>query len=442
MSSRVKALLEHRVVRGALLVVGGTAAAQVVTVLASPVLTRLFSPQEFGSFSAFVAIAAILAGLGALRLELAVPLARSENEAVHVARLGLLAVAAIAVVVLTVCLLFPGQIHHLTGVSRQLQLVLPVYSLGFGGAAVLGQLAIRRQQYRLTAQRKLVQSVSTVVTQVASGLARMGSLGLSVGYALGQVIACVSLVRPTGIARGAKSSRRELREVARRYRRFPLVLTPSGLLNALGTHAPVLLVVSLFGVTVGGWFGLTQRILAGPVGLLGTSLAQVYIGEISSVHRNGGMRGPELFRRVSRALWSAALTLAVVVALLSPNLFPIIFGEQWAASGHYAQALSVGIAGQLAAAPLSQTLIISGHLGWQVIWDGLRLGALSAAVFVPHMLGWTDLQMVWCLGATQAGVYVLLWLMCWSAARDIGASVRHRQAGERHLPVDEESPQC
>ena len=439
-SSRVKALLEHRVIRGVLLVVGGTAGAQVVTVLASPLLTRLFSPQDFGAFTAFAAAAAILAGLGALRLERAVPLAHSEEEAVHVARLGLLAVAAIAVVVLTVCVLIPGHIHQLTGVSPRLQLVLPIYSLGFGGAAVLGQLAIRRQQYRLTAQRKMVQSISTVVAQVASGLARLGALGLSVGYALGQVIACVSLVRPTGIAGGAKSSRRDLREVARRYRRFPLVLTPSGLLNALGTHAPVLLVIALFGATVGGWFGLTQRILAAPVGLVGTSLAQVYIGEISSVHRKGGSRGPELFRRVSRVLWGSALLLAAAVALLSPSLFPVIFGEQWAVSGHYAQALSIGIAGQLAAAPLSQTLIVSGHLGWQVIWDGMRLSVLSAAVGVPHLLGWTDLQMVWCLGAAQAVVYVFLWLMCWSAARDIGAQGRYRIAGETHPSADEESP--
>lgn len=429
---RVKAVLEHRVVRGAAVVVGGTAGAQFVTLLASPLLTRLFVPDEFGAFSAFAAAAAILAGLGALRLELAVPLARDEGEALHVARLGLLAVLAISSVVLVVSLLLPSRIHDWTGVEPSLQLVLPIYTLGFGTAAILGQLAIRRQQYRLTAQRKMVQSISTVAAQVSSGLAKMGELGLSLGYALGQVIASISLIRPTGIAGGPRSSRVDLLSVARTYRRFPLVLTPSGLLNALGTHAPVLLVVGVFGVTVGGWLGLTQRILAAPVGLVGTSLAQVYIGEMASIHRSGGSRGPEMFRRASRLLWGCALVLAVTVALLSPTLFPILFGDQWVESGHYAQALSVGIAGQLAAAPLSQTLIISGHLGWQVTWDGLRLVVLSAAVVGPGALGWNAADMVWCLGAAQAGVYVLLWLMCRSAAKDIGVVSRHAQGSTSH----------
>lgn len=406
-------------VRAAATVVGGTAGAQLITVLASPLLTRLFSPDDFGLFTAFAAAAAILAGLGALRLEMAVPLALDDDDALHVARLGLLAAGAIAVVVAAVCVCAPAAVEGLIGVPGELQLLLPVYTAGFGGAAVLGQLAIRRRQYRLTAQRKIVQSVTTVVAQVVAGAGRLGALGLSLGYALGQVVAFASLIGATGIARG-RTTAADLRRVARDYRRFPLLLTPSGLLNSMGTHLPALLVVSLYGVTVGGWFGLTQRILAAPVGLIGTSLAQVYLGELAAIHRTATPRAVELFSKVSRVLWGAALGLAVLLVLTAPTLFPLIFGERWASSGHYAQALSVGIAGQLAAAPLSQTLVVSGRLSWQVAWDAVRLVAVVAAVALPAAADASAMTMIWCVGAVQAAVYLLLWLMCRAAVRHVG----------------------
>lgn len=416
MSGRLRAITRHRAVRAAALVVGGTAGAQLVTVLASPVLTRLFTPNDFGAFTAFAAVGAILAGMGALRFEYAIPLASDERAALHVARLGLLATLGIAVVVLLASLLFSSVIHHAIGVDPHLQLLLPLYTLGFGGAAVLGQIAIRRQQYNITAQRKLVQSIGTVVAQLGAGAVKMGAMGLSLGYALGQVLAFVSLVGVTGIARG-RSTGKDLKAVFARYRRFPLLLAPSGLLNAAGTHIPALLVVACFGVTVGGWFGLTQRILAAPVGLVGTSLAQVYIGELAAVHRSGGQRAFALFQRVSRALMAAALVLSIALAVLAPTLFPLVFGQQWSSSGHYAQALSLGIAGQLIAAPLSQTLVVSGRLSWQVSWDAGRLALLSAAVLVPAVMGASALTMVWCLGTVQACVYAVLWVICRAAAR-------------------------
>lgn len=431
MLSRLKAFGQRRMVRAVAVVVGGTAGAQLITVLASPVLSRLFTPAEFGGFAAFSAVAAILAGMGAMRLENAVPLAAHEDRAMAVARLGLIGSAGIAMVTLAVCLVMPAAVEQVTAVPHHLQLLLPVYVLGFGGAAVLGQVAIRRRQYGLFARRKIVQTGSTVVVQTAAGVARFGAAGLAFGYAAGQIIAFLSLVRVSGIFRG-RTSMKELRAAARDYRRFPLVLMPSGLLNSMGTHAPTLLIVGLFGVTVGGLYGMTQRVLAAPVGLLGTSLSQVYIGELANLKRKRVPTAADLFRRTSRALWGASLALAVAVAVLAAPLFPVIFGEQWRSSGQFAQALSIGIAGQLAAAPLAQTLVVTERLGRKFLWDAGRLVSMSAAVIVPAALDSSALSMMWCLGAVQAGVYVVLWLLCRAAAADLVGTTAHGVSGLGH----------
>lgn len=447
MLSRLRSLGQRRMFRAVAVVVGGTAGAQLITVLASPLLSRLFTPSEFGAFSAFSAVAAILAGLGAMRLESAIPLAVGEDKARHVARLGLLAAMSIALVVLVLCLALPGAVHRVAGVPPHLQLLLPVYVIGFGGSAVLGQVAIRRRQYRLFAQRKIVHSGSTVTVQLLAGLGQLGSFGLALGYAVGQVVAFLSLVRVSGISRG-KSSASDLRSAARDNRRFPLLLMPSGLLNSLGTHVPTLLIIGVFGVTVGGWYGLTQRILAAPVALVGASLSQVYIGELANLHRTGASSAATLFRRTSRVLLGASLALALAVAVLAVPLFPVVFGDQWRESGYYAQALSIGIAGQLAAAPLAQTLIVADRLGWKVVWDSTRLGAMSAAVVIPGMLGASALVAVWTLGAVQVVVYAFLWFLCRSAishfgerqSSDLTAAASPDHVGSEVVHDDEGSP--
>lgn len=405
--------------RALMLVVGGTAGAQLITVIASPVLTRLYSPEDFGAFTAFVAAAAVIAVIAAARLELAIPVV-AEDEVRDVVWTGasvILVVAGICAVLVAVA---GDSIAQRLDVPRQVAWWLPLAVAALAAATMLNQLAVRRRQYHRYAVRKVVQAVATVGIQAACGWWLAGRSGLVMGYAIGQTIVVMSLIRGTIITPLRFPDQfRAIHGTLRTHWRYPVVLAPSGMVNTLGTQAPVFLILGLYGPLVAGFYGLAQRVLAAPVALLGTSVAQVYLGELSTLARDDHKRVWPSFVKASRALWGASLVLGLVVLAVAPIVFGPVFGSEWETSGRYAQALCIGIMGQLAASPLSQTLILAGMFRTQLLWDTVRMLASSSAVIFPAIAGWTAGQMVIMLGLAQALLYVWLWSLCRVAARRI-----------------------
>src|SRR5688572_21522949 len=61
--------------------IGGATIGQLALVLASPALTRLYSPSEFGAFATYVAVLSLAAIISSLRLDIAITLARTDEEA-------------------------------------------------------------------------------------------------------------------------------------------------------------------------------------------------------------------------------------------------------------------------------------------------------------------------------------------------------------------------
>ena len=70
--------------RDTLILVGGTISAQVIVLLASPILTRIYSPEEFGILSVYSAILAFFTIFASLRYELAIPLPEKKEAANHI----------------------------------------------------------------------------------------------------------------------------------------------------------------------------------------------------------------------------------------------------------------------------------------------------------------------------------------------------------------------
>lgn len=63
--------------------VGGTAIAQDLSVLSSPLLTRLYGPEAFGIIAIFTAITGIISVMACLRYEQAIMLPKRDEEAAN-----------------------------------------------------------------------------------------------------------------------------------------------------------------------------------------------------------------------------------------------------------------------------------------------------------------------------------------------------------------------
>lgn len=412
----------------------GTAVGQIVAIVAAPLIARLYSPMQFGVFATCSAVIATLGTVAAFRFELAIPLPEAERDAQGLAILGF-ASTCIVGVGSTVALfigrarfgaLFDPGVHG----GWLLWLIPPsVFAMGF--YLVLNQLALRHARFREIGKRNAWQQVMTVGVQVVLGVTGVRAGGLLIGLGMGQVTSVVALLPRSGVLSSDARDARHLwllRSLAWRYRRFPLMLGPSGLLNVLGLQLPVVLLAHWFGATAAGWLGLTQRVLAFPVALIGTAIGQVYLSQLASALRSDHTVGVTLFRRTSLRLGIYALVLAIVLVALGPSLFGTIFGSSWYTSGTYARAMALALATQLIAAPLSQTLVVLERQRDQLIWDVFRLSAVYLTLFAAHRMGASASAAVYFLGLTLAVTYTISWLVSLSAMR--GYIHRSKAVGE------------
>jgi O-antigen/teichoic acid export membrane protein len=402
--------------RGFLAILGGTAGGQLIGLLISPLLSRVYSPTDFGIFIVIFALSSTLGTIAALRFELAVPLAVSEGEAHSLVMLGFVCSAATAVVGSAVVLAFGERLTsflHRPELMPWLRFV-PLLAALLAVFMVLNQLAVRHRRYAAIGRRSLWQSGVMVTTQSATGLAGLQPGGLMLGMAVGQAAGVLSLLPGAGLGSPVGREARKwhsVKRALRRYRRFPLVLAPSGLINVLGLQLPVLVLAYAYGSEVAGWLGLAQRVVGIPVTILGTAIAQVYLGELAEMRRGGFPRAASLFDRTTRQLLLASAPIALVLLLLGPTAFTWVFGAPWRTSGEYAQALALGLAAQLVAAPLSQTLIAFQRPYLQLSWDLGRLVVAGGGVICCALAGGSPLIAVWTLSIALVASYLASWLL-------------------------------
>ena len=317
----------------------GTFVAQAVLALSSPVLTRLFSPAEFGVLAVFTSILGVIVPVASLRYEAAIPLPRESDDAKRITSLSLLLVTAAALSIGCAIGVARFAIAHWLGAPALARYwwLLPLGIMGMGTFRAINMWIVRNEAYGLLSQAKVLQALLQVSFQLAGGVFHLGLLGLFGGYVLGRVSGAAYLVRRAALRPLPEVA--GLRRLAARYRDFPLFYAPAALINSAGIELPPLLFARFFSLDVAGYFSLTLRILTLPIFLIGQATGQVFYPQASSLgDEPDGARA--LVERVATAMLLVGLPLFAFLGLAGPELFAWVFGPEWRTAGTYARLLT------------------------------------------------------------------------------------------------------
>lgn len=378
---------------------GSTGMIQGVAVLASPILTRLYAPDDFGVFTVYIAILSTLSVVVSLRYQLAIPLPKDDDTAANLLVLSLLIVPAVSLLAGVGVFSLSDQIVRWTNTPavKPYLWLLPLNLLGAGGYQVFNYWAVRKKDFDRIARTKLIQSLGKILTQVSLGLVKLGPLGLLLGDVVGRVSGSGTLaVMAYNQSREAlgQVNIAGVRQVAYRYRRFPLLSTESALLNRAGLDLPPLLLAAFYGPQVVGWFGLGLRMIKLPMTLVGRSVAQVYIGEASQLAQEDPGALHRLFLKTARRLLLVGGIPIALLGLSSPWLFALVFGEVWREAGAYVQLLTVMFIAEFVVVPVSSTLNVLERQDLQLAWDVGRLVLVVGVLWLANTLGWSSVQAI------------------------------------------------
>lgn len=410
------------------LLAGGTTLGRSVVILAAPLLTRLYSPSDFGLLVVYTALLGILGSIVCLRYEVAIPLPVSDRSAANLLVLCLLVALVTTLVIGLPVLLAPAWLADLLGVpalAPHLWLV-PAGLLGIGAYQAFSYWSIRKQDVRRLAGTRIVQGVGQVALQIGWGLGIGGAFGLLLGGAFGQMagsggLAAAAWRRDRSALRAV--GRRGLGRALRRYRRFPLLATWSALLNAMARQLPAILLAILFGAGVAGLYALGQRVVRAPMQLVGSAVAQVYMGAAARQARQDPAGLRRLVGRITlRMLLLGSLPIGAV-ALGGPWLFELIFGSAWGDAGRYVQLLAPAFLAQFAIAPLLQTFAVLERQDLHLVWNVAQLVALGGVFWLGWSLGLDSFSLLALTSASMVisygAVFGLLW---WQLRRPAAAA--------------------
>lgn len=407
--------------RSASIVSIGTFVGQLIAFLGSLVLVRIYSPEQMGVLATIVAVSSFIAPLASGRLSGAIPLPQANLSAVKILRI---AIFSSVVVSALICLFLLSMkklaIKPLTfedttwlwGIS--LLIVTLVIYTGMNG------LAVRFEQYLGLAVRGVLYPLAMTGSQILLGLVHFGSAGLVLGMGVGHVITAFTIWIPVSrLTKQETMPSSTWKQLISKYRHFPLLLGPAGAINSLAMQLPQIGVTAVFGLTVGGQFGMMMRILAVPVALLGQSIGFVYAGQIAKARRDGVKNVREVYDRMSLILGGVAFIFALFVFLFGEPIFSWLLGEEWRMSGQFAALFILAPAVQLVASPLSQTLVISQRTRQQLVIDVVRAGSLVISLLVlSHFRAGINTFVFLISVVTMAG-YLLLWSFNRGASADI-----------------------
>jgi len=382
--------------RNASLLAGATAISRGLVAAISPILTRLYTAEDFGILAVFTGILSICVALVALRYDLAIPLPENDGDAAN------LLVSALCLVFVTSVLIgggfwvFREKIGATLGVPGFAAYVwlLPFGLVGRGMYEVLNYWAVRVKEYKALARTRIAQGVGAAGVQLGVGALVAGPIGLLVGKIVGHTAGVSSLaliVRKAKSALGKVHPGRMVQKM-KRYRRFALIAVPGQLLNNAGLHVPALLLSTFFGATVTGWYALAERVLNAPISLVSKAIQQVYFGEAAEQVREQPGEMLHLFDDVSWKLLLLGILPALGAFFLGPPLFDFVFGDEWRTAGRYIRILSPMLLVRFVASPLSQTLNILERQGLMFVWEAMRLFLIVAAFVMGHMAGLSDIQ--------------------------------------------------
>jgi O-antigen/teichoic acid export membrane protein len=398
---RTGAWLIRRGVRGApaasllraiVMLAGAGALGQAVLVLAAPVLTRLYTPDDLGALAVFAGLTYVLGVMAPLRFETAIPVPTDDTTASHLLVLAVLSTVATSVLcALGVWLLGDAVVRAANvPVLAPFLWLLPLSVLATGLQWTLNAWAVRRGAFTAIARGKVVYGVATVATQVGLGLVRAGTPGLLLGAAAGPAGTCALLARRLwrwDRAALARPGRAALARVARRFVKFPLLGVPGTLIDSVGLTLPMLLLAVVYGPQVVGWFALAQRVAGRPLEILGDAVAQVFTGAAARLAGTNPAALPRLLGTIVAAGAALAGPYAAGIALLGPAAFPRLFGPDWAEAGQYARALSLMVFAQAVASPTSAIFDVLQRQDLYLAREVMRMIFLAGAIAVAVLTG-------------------------------------------------------
>jgi O-antigen/teichoic acid export membrane protein len=402
---------------------GATAIGQIISLLASLILTRLYIPDDFGTLGIFNAIIGQLTVIISLRYEWAILTPKEDEKAVNVVFISsFLTIIVTTIITLLITIMSPMTVATWLKVPSMAKYIwlVPIASFSGGMYQIFNYWALRQKNFSLISKTQISKSLWSNSIQIGMGFFKLGALGLLIGSVLNQFVGIfplISLFIKTFDKYTANYSISDSITVFKEYLRFALSCVASSFFNYAAISAPVVLIAFYYDTQAVGLFALAQRLTSLPAIFIGSAISQVYFTHACELVHKDPVELKRLHIRTSLLLLAVSLAMDVCL-LAAPWFVPLIFGNQWQGTGLMALYMTPMLLFTISVSPLSM-LEWLGKNTEVLVWHVVRLALIGLGFYYSNVYHLSAPEAVGVFSIVNGLMYAVLFLLNKQAIDDL-----------------------
>jgi len=377
--------------RNVLTLMTGTSIAQAIPIAISPILTRIYSPEDFGILALFLSITSILSVMVTGRYEFAITLPKKKNDAIQLLWLSIILSFIFSFFTFLVIFFFKTKIIELLGnkkINNWLYFV-PITILLSGFYQTFNYWFNRNKNYKTLAKSRVVQTSTTSAINLSVGYSNNGGVGgLIIGNIIGRIITNIYFIFlfTTNKTEEYKYNKMKMIALAKRYKDFPKYDILASFFNISSNQSTHIFFNVFFGAITSGYFYLTQRIFTLPISLIAGSIQEVFKMEVISVHlKKGDTR--KLYLRTLKKLILLAIIPTILIYYYSIDTFVFVFGDKWKPAGEFVKIMSPIFFLRFISFPLSYMVYVVEKQIYNIIGQFFLLIGILISFYIGKELG-------------------------------------------------------
>lgn len=401
--------------RNILLIASGTAFAQGLSILVTPIVTRIYSPEDFGVLASFNSVMSIVIILGSLDYHRAIPLAKDDEKVINLISLSCLILSMFTIFITLFIIFFGDNLLFLVNLDNLIPYKYFIVC-GFSFTVMYNiffQVSLSNRSYKIITQTTVSQSVFSNLIKIFFGFFKSGPLGLILSSIIGRSFGAFSLTRPLFARKDIFKliNFKSISEVFSRYRNFPMFLMPSNYVYTLGNDLPILIIAGVFGSSVVGLFGFAVTLINIPISLVGMSVSHVFFAEAANLGKSNPVKIKEMSKQLIMKLALIGIVPLITLLFFGPQLFSIVFGKDWYDSGVYAQALSFMVYSHFMILPIGRLLEIFEKQKISLIFNLFRLLFVVVGFYFCYYVSLPPFETIFVYSIINSFFYILLFII-------------------------------
>ncbi len=350
-----------------IILMSGSVVSQIVPFAVSPLLGRIYSPELFSVLALFLSTVNILDVFATLKYDLAVVVAKNEEDAAGVLWLCIVINVTLSILVLAAAPLVIALFPQFVGAQSGWLYLVPLSVLFTSLFTTLSYYNLRLNRYKRITQANIVRSVAAAGLQVGLGLLGFGAYGLMLGQAVAYLVACILLLYDARsyLPRPRLSL---IHSAAMRHQKFPFFTLPGTLANTLSFNLVSYFLNGFFVPAQLGYYTLVNQVLSTPLTVISGAVGNVFLKK-SADEASASALSVKTFDAITRTLFCLSVPIFTILFLFATPILRLFLGEQWVAAGSMVRALIPMFFVRFVVTPVTTSAIVAGRQGASMVWQ-------------------------------------------------------------------------